>query len=845
MPITIQEIIASDTISQLVDKTNFNFDQLLLNGGGPAGPAGIQGPTGPAGGRGQKGSTWYEDTATTGPGTIPTASFPTTTPLTGDYYLQFNGQVWEYVTNAWVITTIDLEGPIGPAGQSGGFGDSFGSPSINLETALYNAPSADSLGNGATSSNQGIPSIMIGGVVSTTQKPPGGFTLTDAYIIPNDIAEQVISDRVSTLIHQKNSTTKAIVFHGGSLIAADKMEQTDFNNLSSIGISLDDRFIINGAGEKDPTTPQNLDEIVGVQVISNKRGQLYEAGKFVTFSTGNDDSTYSGITTADSDFTVNVNEGGTGGGGIGNKFIVTAKGTGATSSFGMGNIAIPNTTPLSTSGNFGIQAANMRVATSANGRIDLFSGGQISLDTTLNSTSNGSGSIRLKTKTGDIDIKTESPNDILSQQGNILIRQLGSSVGARANIVIENRSTLPNSSTGGDIKLSGNSSVSIRRQTAASVVDILASPSMVIDYGTTAFPEHRRIVGQTTYSAVGQSNTINPLKVNNLYNKVQFYYDASIAAVSATGQTLMQMGSNDGDTNMSNGAVFSKWINTGGANSGNSAASIRIGKGSDYTGLLELAGRADNIAQVQGEPEWWNLNEKEVMWAVPEIINRDSRRGSNSGGYDNSPTGSSTAGTPSIYAYDTARLSGGTSISAIIAKLEQPFIDVTIGPEVKNPQNLLGTSINENKNYTFEVLMPEGLIAGSRYEIDIQHRSAAWYEKVSGISFYKNFWGTVLFKVPIMRAKLGTSSTWQPWVYQEYNITAPEGVGGDTDGKAYVARLAGVLTWNGAIRSSAMSKYTSSNAGTAPKDVDVQMGWSTGGLPDTIPVINLHGDYLS
>ena len=87
MPITIQEIIASDTISQLVDKTNFNFDQLLLNGGGPSGPAGPQGPTGPGGGRGPKGSTWYEDTAITGPGTIPTASFPTTTPLTGDYYL--------------------------------------------------------------------------------------------------------------------------------------------------------------------------------------------------------------------------------------------------------------------------------------------------------------------------------------------------------------------------------------------------------------------------------------------------------------------------------------------------------------------------------------------------------------------------------------------------------------------------------------------------------------------------------------------------------------------------------------------------------------------------------------
>ena len=94
MPITIQEIIASDTISQLVDKTNFNFDQLLLNGGGPGGPQGPQGPTGPAGGRGEKGSTWYEDTSVVSPGNTPIAVPPTVTPLSGDYYLQFNGDVW-------------------------------------------------------------------------------------------------------------------------------------------------------------------------------------------------------------------------------------------------------------------------------------------------------------------------------------------------------------------------------------------------------------------------------------------------------------------------------------------------------------------------------------------------------------------------------------------------------------------------------------------------------------------------------------------------------------------------------------------------------------------------------
>ena len=121
MPITIQEIIASDTISQFVDKTNFNFDQLLLNGGGPGGPSGPIGPTGPGGGRGPKGSTWYEDQSTVSPGLTPNAAPPTSTPFNKDYYLQFNGQVWEYngTLAVWDITTIDLQGPAGAAGGGG------------------------------------------------------------------------------------------------------------------------------------------------------------------------------------------------------------------------------------------------------------------------------------------------------------------------------------------------------------------------------------------------------------------------------------------------------------------------------------------------------------------------------------------------------------------------------------------------------------------------------------------------------------------------------------------------------------------------------------------------------
>ena len=42
--ITIKELLAADKVSELVDKINFNFDQLLLNGGGPKG-----GPGGPGG----------------------------------------------------------------------------------------------------------------------------------------------------------------------------------------------------------------------------------------------------------------------------------------------------------------------------------------------------------------------------------------------------------------------------------------------------------------------------------------------------------------------------------------------------------------------------------------------------------------------------------------------------------------------------------------------------------------------------------------------------------------------------------------------------------------------------
>ena len=55
MPITLKHINISDSDSIKLDKVNFNFDQLVANGGGPAGPQGSIGQDGPQGTTGQRG----------------------------------------------------------------------------------------------------------------------------------------------------------------------------------------------------------------------------------------------------------------------------------------------------------------------------------------------------------------------------------------------------------------------------------------------------------------------------------------------------------------------------------------------------------------------------------------------------------------------------------------------------------------------------------------------------------------------------------------------------------------------------------------------------------------------
>ena len=136
MPIAIQELLAADTLSQAVNKINFNFDQLLLNGGGPVGPAGIPGPTGPAGGRGLKGATWY--TGGVNPNTLIIPGIED-----GDYFLQANGDVWEYNGTVWILTTVNLKGPTGSTGSSVGFDYIGGYNGPNPPASLNNEKDKD------------------------------------------------------------------------------------------------------------------------------------------------------------------------------------------------------------------------------------------------------------------------------------------------------------------------------------------------------------------------------------------------------------------------------------------------------------------------------------------------------------------------------------------------------------------------------------------------------------------------------------------------------------------------------------------------------------------------------
>jgi len=261
MAITIKELLAADTISQAADKINFNFDQLLLNGGGPVGPIGPLGPPGPIGGRGIRGSIWYE-----GEDNPNSIIFPSLE--TGDQYLRGpissgetgDGDVFEYTGSNWVYTGINLKGDTGDSGTSewtfyqNGLDADFIYPSIN--TLFHND----------------VKAAVIGAVPSTVPAPSD-----TNFVLDNGIANNLNTDFASLLIHVPDSSIESIVFSGGDA-ALDYT--TDWTQLTRIGLKDGDRLQI-----QDARNVGGLND-VGINFISEYRNIEFDVCRTFQVQTG-------------------------------------------------------------------------------------------------------------------------------------------------------------------------------------------------------------------------------------------------------------------------------------------------------------------------------------------------------------------------------------------------------------------------------------------------------------------------------------------------------------------------------------------------------------------------------
>lgn len=149
--IVIRELLPSDTFSALVDKVNYNFDQLLLSGGGPIGLTGGLGDIGPMGISGTRMYTTIDivDKTTDTPVTPilpgdPNKYYPVAPGATekigslskplrhNDLYIEegddntlgnsgLDGDIWIYsvITNGWTKTGNNIKGETGNQGVAG------------------------------------------------------------------------------------------------------------------------------------------------------------------------------------------------------------------------------------------------------------------------------------------------------------------------------------------------------------------------------------------------------------------------------------------------------------------------------------------------------------------------------------------------------------------------------------------------------------------------------------------------------------------------------------------------------------------------------------------------------
>ena len=591
MAITIRELLASDTISQATDKINFNFDQLLLNGGGPVGPRGVQGPVGPIGGRGVRGSQFFEDPAGS-PGTNPnTLIFPDV--LEGDNYLQANGTVWNYNGTQWIATSVNLTGPTGPQGPGGGFLRFGGATpantgSINDQNVIYPEPMPEGAGGlippGASAANEAVPTLMVGGVVSTSPTRTG-VTYTNS-LIGDNMAMRIDSSVTSMFVHQMDSAATSITFMGGN--SGDDFEQTDISKLVNMGLEADDKFFL--LVPKTPTTRATLNDLTGLTMATTDTGQRFNSGKDIIFDTGTIATNY-GIA-GENNFTVNANS--TSGSNqpqiVLNAFLPASQDLSSRIILGSTGSALPDFSVLGgnaqIAGSFifmtanvsnfirsqqatTIESTNTNVnITASNGAADI-DAQTVTVDSTQGTTitNTGSGSITIDNNNGNIVLDSSA---ILDFNGTTL--DVDTTAGANitnngsGDIVLQNNTgdiLLTNNGASGDITLDSRD----LNVTASNIVDIDADAVQI---------DSQADIDITTNS----SGDIILTSASDIKLDATAILDLDAATIDIDSSGTIAMNS---VTSTIIGAATTLGITTGGAMTATSSTTIGLTSGDDFT----------------------------------------------------------------------------------------------------------------------------------------------------------------------------------------------------------------------------------------------------------------------
>ena len=534
MALTIQELLSSDTVSQVVDKINFNFDQLLLNGGGPIGPLGPSGLPGPIGGRGERGTEWYEGTDS------PIVTPPTLTPLANDYYLQSNGDVWVYQPGGpWVNTLINLQGPQGSTGSSVGLSQ-FGYAPIpgisNYSAAAKNVsypsliPATDTTIN---ASNEGVPTFAVG-IAGPDDADYPGIPLTCAYQLSTVMAGQLSSENTSMLVHQKNSGAQAIRFMGGD--GFENYTQDQLSLLSNISLLPDDILAI--SVPKQSTSPLSIADTYGIINETVKRGQNFRAGTGFNFTSGTmGTNPYTSF--GSSDFKIELNSFTPLDGAGEAKFDLQVLGAGAQANLKVGgNITVPGSIPvldgkiLAEAGEIVIQS-NDELKIRSNFKAGMTAGSNAFTVSTTDIVANASGAspIALQSEDGIITIENIGVNgevNVLSNQGISLIGKGGVNPALPSLInVLPNKVDLRARQDGAEVNIKGegvNSDINIQGRGEIRLGQLNIAPGTIVPRINLKYAEsgvsipHTEFVSYQSWSITDSTPQITDPSVYQRYN---------------------------------------------------------------------------------------------------------------------------------------------------------------------------------------------------------------------------------------------------------------------------------------------------------------------------------------